>query len=206
MMRARSPATGEDGYTLIELMVVVAMIAVLTTVGIESLSQHPAELNSAVQQFSLKLDEARGLALANGGRLISVNGTAAVADVGATLSVSQDPVDATYSVVTVNWFRPIRGSSVAGNIEPDTSTPALRLRAAIIATVPGDGTSRNFSIFLSPSGHLSVATDNVWKLNSGPLSSEPVCNANAPPGITFSSRGNSRVGQLVCDGAMLNMQ
>ena len=58
----------EGGYTLIELMVVVAMIAALTAVCTEYLAQQPAQLSSAIQQFALKIDETRALALANAGQ------------------------------------------------------------------------------------------------------------------------------------------
>src|SRR6185312_375046 len=155
---------GEAGYTLIELLVVVAMIAILTAVSTEYLAQQPAQLSSAIQQFTLKLEETRALALANAGRLQSVNGTAAAADAGATLHVEQDPRDPNYSIATLYWHRPIAQSSTAGSLTLDSST-SLHLRATITIIAPNDGTSSAFSIFVSPSGHLSVATEIAWPFN-----------------------------------------
>jgi prepilin-type N-terminal cleavage/methylation domain-containing protein len=204
MMRERHPP-GEAGYSLIELMVVVAMIATLTAVSTELLAQRPAELGSAVQQFALKLDETRALALANAGRLDAANGTEAAAGGGATLWVRPDPNDANYSVVSVFWYRPIIQSSTRGFLIADALSEPLRIHGSVSVTVPGDGTDTAFAVFVAPSGHLSVATNSKWRFNSGPLGVEPLCDVANPPQVKIEERGNSKIGTLVCSDARFNL-
>jgi prepilin-type N-terminal cleavage/methylation domain-containing protein len=194
---------GEAGYTLIELLVVVAMIAILTAVSTEYLAQQPAQLSSAIQQFTLKLEETRALALANAGRLDAANGTQAAAGGGATLWVQPDQADPNYTIASVYWYRPIISNGNNGDLQADASSPPLRVRAAIKANILGDGQSNTFSIFVSPSGHLSAATDSAWHLNSGALGQEPTCDPRNPPQISFSSGGNAKTGKLVCSAAAL---
>jgi prepilin-type N-terminal cleavage/methylation domain-containing protein len=197
---------GEAGYTLIELLVVVAMIAILTAVSTEYLAQQPAQLSSAIQQFTLKLEETRALALANAGRLNVGDGTAVVAGTGATLWISPDPTDSAYTTATLYWYRPIPRNPLGGEVEADTSSPPLRVRASILANIPGDGQSSRFAIFVSPSGHSSAATDKTWPLNGRALLKEPFCDSANPPQINFADARTSREMTLTCDGARLSMK
>jgi prepilin-type N-terminal cleavage/methylation domain-containing protein len=196
---------GEAGYTLIELLVVVAMIAILTAVSTEYLAQQPAQLSSAIQQFTLKLEETRALALANAGRLDAANGTQAAAGGGATLWVQPDQADPNYTIASVYWYRPISLNGNGGGVSPDITSSPLRVRASLSAHVPADGQSQRFAIFVSPAGHLSVATDHVWKLGDGPIGQEPRCDPSHPARLAFSTNQNTKFGTLMCNGATLSI-
>src|SRR5579875_1087319 len=78
MRQTRTRIFGEDGYTLIELTVAVAILATLTIWGMESfLARRPAELGAAVREVASKLGGARALALANAGGFEAADGAAA---------------------------------------------------------------------------------------------------------------------------------
>jgi hypothetical protein len=182
------------------------MIAILTAVSTEYLAQQPAQLSSAIQQFTLKLEETRALALANAGSLTAGNGTDAAAGGGATLRIQTDPSDSNYSIATLYWYRPILQNPCGGCMQIDTGSTPLRVRARMSATIPPFDTDSGFSIFISPSGHLSAVPSAVWPFGSGAILSEPTCDPDNAPSITFSANGNEKTRRLQCTGAQLMPQ
>lgn len=193
----------EAGYSLIEMTIVVAMIAILAAVTTESIGQQPYSIDTAITQFSAILDQAGSLARAQGGRLDATDGTEAYANTGATLWVAPDPSDSTYSVATLYRFRPIKYSACSGCVLRDPTTEPLRVHAILTANV-GGVVSTNFSIFFSTSGRLTAVTDSVWDpTKNTSIDNEPDCDPESPPTITFSSRGNQQMLQLECNEASI---
>jgi prepilin-type N-terminal cleavage/methylation domain-containing protein len=190
----------QSGYTLIELLIVVAMITTLIAVGVETLGQQPAQLSSSIQQFSAMVDETRALALANAGQLGVGDGTSVAAATGATLWVQPDPTDPNYTIATLYWYRPILQNPLGGGVQIDGSRPPLRLRVSVAASIPPSAAASSFAIFIAPSGHLSAISGNSWNpVNGSPISSEPACDSANQPQLTFSSGGNSRTMALQCN-------
>jgi prepilin-type N-terminal cleavage/methylation domain-containing protein len=195
---------GEAGYTLIELLVVVAMIAILTAVSTEYLAQQPAQLSSAIQQFTLKLEETRALALANAGQLNVGDGTHAAAATGATLWIHPDQKDPAYSIATLYWYRPIVQNPCNGCVQIDGTSEPLRTRVSLTATIPGYGSSDSFAIFISPSGNVSATTIETWFPGHAPLTAEPACDPNDLPALTFQSQMHIQTRHLACSGGAIN--
>jgi prepilin-type N-terminal cleavage/methylation domain-containing protein len=196
-------ANAEAGYSLIEVLTVVAMIAILMGVSAETLGQQPAQLSSSIQQFSAMVAQTRALALANAGQLGVGDGTSVAAATGATLWVQPDPTDPNYTIATLYWYRPILQNPCRGCVQLDTTTPPLRMRVQMTAAIPSDGSNSAFAIFVSPSGHLSAITGPKWSPGQGPIETEPICDPNNPPTILFSSNGNQQVRHLTCQGAFV---
>lgn len=193
----------EAGYTLIETLVVVAMIAILVGAGAESLTEQPAQLSTAIAQFSAMLDETRALAAANAGQINVGDGTSVAASTGATLWVAPDPADPNYTVATLYWYRPIKDNPCGGCVEPARGTPALRLHVGVLVTTSQGETSNAFAIFIAPSSHLSVATQEFWGPGQGALFPEPPCNAEHGPELVFTLMANRITKRLSCNGATL---
>lgn len=193
----------EAGFSLIEMTIVVAMIAILAAVATPSLSQQPYAIDAAIMQFSAMVDQAASLARTQGGWLNATTGTTADANTGSTIWVEPDPTDSSYSIATLYRLRPILENQCGGCIIRDPSTPPLRLRIQITAQVSGN-VSRKFSIFLTTSSRLTAVTDAIWVPTSNvPISVEPICSESNPPTVSFSVGGNSKTLPLMCNEEVL---
>lgn len=122
-----------QGYTLIEMLVVLGILAILTLVGVISLgSRAPRAVKSATMQVRGALQEARGLAISTG-RSITVQANWDATTRRATIrAVDDSPTPATKSEVTLDnsSLRYCTPTGSGGGDLPTTSPDIKGLTAA----------------------------------------------------------------------------
>jgi hypothetical protein len=180
--RARPPT--QAGHTTLELVTLIAIVAVLVTLAVQSVSQDAGRVHADAVRLRSLVAEARALAAS-----VGPFGSAT----GATLVFINGAHGATASVYT---GRPIAAYSASPTREPNL--PVLETPARIV--VAGDGgTSAGFSLFVSSSGHSSYAP---WFPGMPNLAQEPPCLS---PGFDVEvSTGIAREGHLLtCEDARL---
>jgi prepilin-type N-terminal cleavage/methylation domain-containing protein len=173
---------GERGFTLIETIVVAAILAMLATVAVISLGQRPGALSSALTGFDASLAAARAIAASSGN--------------GATLVFAAR----TNGSTTLPGFAltVYRGRPTAANAVTVTTVMAVTSDVSVREGTLGSPT---FAIFLSSAGHASGQAGYPAFTNGvatfAPIATQPAC----PPGgfvLSFSDAHATQTRTLSC--------
>ena len=153
---------GDDaGFTLAEVLIVVALLLVVTAIGATSLAANTGRQRASALALASELGEARSLAGITGN--------------GATLFVV--PAGSA-SMVAVYAGRP---SPSGSGLALDRSNPALLLPTAIALSIDGSAFLSTFALFVSSSGSVSALGNyTVREAQQDPLPAEPRCDASIP--------------------------
>lgn len=178
----------EGGFTLVEIVVVVALLLVLGGSAFEALAQQPAQAHATAVRFAALVAQARSLA--------AVNGNAAPG--GATIGVERDGED---YVATLYANRPILGAKYPLAREP---APALRTTTAIGLSANGAPSTAPFALFFSASGHADAAPGFHVRM-SAPLAAEPPCPLATGIVVVFSDATQTQAHAISCEMAQLNL-
>lgn len=183
-------ATAERGFTLLEVMLTVAILVALTAGAFETLAARPAQTRSTAVAFAGLIAQARSLASIDAGDV--ADGT------GASIGVVRDG-DA--YVATVYRFRPVAGGpppELAANVAPfRTRTPVLLAAGNGVVEPP-------FAIFIAPSGHASALAGFTFGAGA-PLRAEPGCAAQTGIGLIFSDAPRAQRFEVSCEMAQLDL-
>lgn len=191
-MRALLPyvSEGERGFTLIEMVVTVAIMAMLATGALWLFGMHPVALRTAVDGFDQRYGEARALATKTGN--------------GATIVFAPRANNAPGFVLSVYAGRPKDAASVS----------AMRLDdlAAVTsdASISGPFGSPPFAIFLSsagkPSGKAAYpSADGSGAITFPVIAQQPSC-PDQTNGIVLTFRapnGATDTRSIGCDGNVM---
>ena len=162
-----APGGAQSGFTLVELLIVVALLAILAALGASSLAAHTGRERAAALVFNAELNEARSLAAISGN--------------GATVFVA--PLSSG-SLLTVFAGRP---SIAAPGLAPDRGNPALVVPTGIALSIDGSAFYPTFALFVSSSGSVSALADyTVRQALAHPLAAEPPCDASVPNYLTVA--------------------
>ncbi len=176
--------TSEDGFTLLETLVVVALIALVAGIGVESLAQRPAQARSAAIAFAALVDEART--------------RAALSADGASIGVTND--DGT-SIATIYAGRPMRGAAVP---EVVAQTAPLRTPTTLTLVVGAATLAPPFALFFSPAGHVSAL--GPYRLGTdAPLAQEPDCPPASEITLGFVDGVHDQRYRLSCEMPRLDL-
>jgi type II secretory pathway pseudopilin PulG len=193
MRRAGHPdADGEFGFTLIELVVFIAIVTILAGTAFATLAQRPAQARSTAIAFAGLVERARALA--------ALTGAAEPGDgSGATIAIVQDGGD---TVATLYRYRPIHGAAQLPLIAGDT--PSLRTSTTLDLVQVDTRIAPPFALFFSPSGHVSVQAG--YRMDSGvTLASEPACPLETGIVIAFIDGVHDQAYPLSCEIAGLDL-
>jgi type II secretory pathway pseudopilin PulG len=175
---------GEAGHSMLEIVVLVAIVAVLVTGAVQSVSQDAGRVHADALRLRSLVAEVRTLAASVG---------PFGAPTGATLVLVNSANGARASVYA---GRPIAAYSAPPVSEPNL--PALVTSARVV--VAGDGrTNLGFSLFVSSSGHASYAP---WFPGMPSLAREPPCTS---PGflVEIGDAIATESHRLTCEDARL---
>jgi prepilin-type N-terminal cleavage/methylation domain-containing protein len=185
------PAAGERGSTLIELVVAIAIVALMAGFAFESLAQRPAQAAATAVAFASLVAEARALA--------AITADPAAGSTGATIAVVRDG-DA--YVATLYAYRPVRGA--LRTPVPAAGTPPLRTSTAL-AIVGGNGRlAPPFALFFSASGHASARAPYTIGTDA-PLAQEPACPLETGIPIAFIDGVHDQAHPISCEMAQLEL-
>jgi prepilin-type N-terminal cleavage/methylation domain-containing protein len=179
---------GERGYTLLEMIVVVSILAVLLAVAAPSFSQNPGVVTGSIGMVRTAIDEASSLAFING---VDTN-----VGSGATIQFTTDP-QTEETVGQVYWGRPYTTANIAGKVllQQEENLPEIRTKTHIRIEVSGSLVDPPFAMFISPSGHASTMAGNRIMLEQN--ISENLCVGDFP--IEFSLGTDVRIRQISCE-------
>jgi type II secretory pathway pseudopilin PulG len=182
--RRLTPDASEHGFTLIETVVLVAILAIMGAVGYGALAQRPAQARSSAVAFAGLVVQARALAA------VTDDGVGGAS--GASIGVVPDGAD---EVATLYAYRPIRATAQVPVAA--TNTAALRLPTTL-AIMQGTAALRApFALFFSASGHVSVQPG--YRIGTDPpLDEEPVCPIETGITIGFIDGVADRAYPLSC--------
>jgi hypothetical protein len=183
-MADRTPVTLESGHSLMELLVLGAIVAVLCGVAVPSLSQDGGRVHLAAVELRSLLEETRTLAASQG----PFDGPT-----GPTLVVARSTGG---SIASIYVGRPIAAYSSYPAREPNMPP----LESPVSVEVAGDSrTAAGFSVFVSSSGHASYAP---WLPGMPKIAREPACpSLGFTLGFARGASGESHV--LTCENARL---
>lgn len=180
----------EGGFTLIELVVTVALLFMIAGSAYESLAQHPAQVRTSAVTFAGLIADARSLAAVTAGPDSAG---------GASIGVVRD--GDTY-VATVYTYRPVLGAG--RQPEPQRNLPPLRTPVAIELGGGTDVTPPPFAIFIGASGHASAKAG--FRIGAtAALAAEPVCRSELGIVIVFSDGKSVGRHSLSCEMAQLDL-
>jgi prepilin-type N-terminal cleavage/methylation domain-containing protein len=181
---------GERGYTLVEMVVVVSILAVILAVAAPSFSQNPGAVTASIGMVRTAIDEASSLAFANG---FDTN-----AGRGATLQFTTD-AQTGETVGQVYLGRPYTtlANTSSGNpqLQLDENLPELRTKTHIRVEVLGALVDPPFAMFISPSGHASTIAGNHVLVVQG--TTENPCVGKFS--MEFSLGTDVRTRQITCE-------
>jgi prepilin-type N-terminal cleavage/methylation domain-containing protein len=175
----------EAGFTLIELAVVVAIVAIMAAASIWLFGLHPGALRASVDGFDQRYAEARSLAATSGN--------------GATIVFAPRTTGPGF-VMSVYSGRPTAASAVTR-----TNTMQLVSDADISEATLG---SPPFAIFLSSAGNASASAqypsfDNHGNATFAVIAKQPTCPSAGGFTLMFrSANGATDVRKLSCGGVM----
>jgi prepilin-type N-terminal cleavage/methylation domain-containing protein len=178
----------ERGYTLLEMIVVVAIITVFLAGIAPSFSQNPGVITGSIGMVQTAIDEASSLAFANGTDTPE-------AGRGATIQFTIDPQTGE-TVGQVYWGRPYNSTngSIPIVLKAEDNLPEIRTKTHIRIEVSGVLVDPPFAMFISPSGHASTIQGVVTtKL----VPSENSCVGSFP--MEFSLGTDVRTRQISCE-------
>lgn len=192
----RMRGEGEAGFSLIELLVVTAIVAMLACAVTFSLNRAPGEMQASITEVTTAVSEARSLAEANADPDLS-----GPAD-GATIQFSWD--DATKeTVVQVYWGRPYSATGAYFALLPDQNLPEIRMKSRIRIQVLGTLVNPPLAVFISPSGHTSSATGYYGGLLQLGTPENP-CTGNIT--VELQVGGNIQHRGISCEYAQITAQ
>jgi len=183
---------GELGFTLIEMVVLVAIVALIAGLGYAALAQRPAQAHSTAAAFAGLVAEARALAAITGDAV-------ATGDTGASIAVVRDGDD---YVATLYAYRPIHGASQLPVAAPNT--PPLRTTTELAIVQAHGAVEPPFTLFFSASGHASAQAPFTIGVDA-PLSVEPACPLETGIIIAFIDGVHDQAHPVSCEMAQLDL-
>jgi prepilin-type N-terminal cleavage/methylation domain-containing protein len=179
----------ERGYTLLEMVVVVAILAVLLAAIAPSFSQNPAVITGSIGMVRTAIDEANSLAFANGIDMPE-------AGRGATIQFTIDPQTGD-TIGKVYWGRPYTTTNLRNEtfLQAENNLPEIRTKTHIRMEVSGSLINPPFVMFISPSGHASTMSGTQIMVKQNII--ENPCVGNFP--IEFSLGTDVRTRQISCE-------
>jgi type II secretory pathway pseudopilin PulG len=175
--------------TLLEVVVLVAIVAIVSALGYAALAQRPAQARSTAVAFAALVAQARALAAITGGP----DGS------GASIAVIREGDD---YVATLYAFRPILGAGRAPVAEPNT--PPLRTPTALELVQPNGPIEPPFALFFSASGHASAQAPFRVGVDA-PLAAEPVCPLETGIVVAFIDGVHNQSHSISCEMAQLDL-
>ena len=191
-MKPLNMRESERGYTLLEMIVVVSILAMFLAAIAPSFSQNPGVVTGSIEMVRTAIDEASSLAFANG--VDSNVGS------GATIQFTTDPQTGE-TVGQVYRGRPYTNGSIegVGMLRLDENLPEVRTKTHIRIAVLGSLLDPPFALFISPSGHASTMAGNQVRIET--ILSENPCVGSFS--IEFSLGKDQRMRQISCEYAAM---
>jgi type II secretory pathway pseudopilin PulG len=178
-----------SGFTTLESLLVVSVLAVLILLGVAPLATQPLQARSAAFELAAIVDAARSIAAANASSL-SLPATAS----GSTVSV--DRKDG-HTIVRLFLGRPVH----IGNLVEDTHLPPFITNASI-SVLSGKEIQPPFALLFSSGGYVSLAP--AYDKNAHLPVAEVACPAEGYI-LEFRLGLHSEDHLLSCDSATLKM-
>jgi prepilin-type N-terminal cleavage/methylation domain-containing protein len=184
---------GERGFSLVEVILVVGIVALIAGLSAATLRQRPAQARTTALAFAELVAQARALAA------VSATGTLAGGS-GATIAVTRD-ASGSY-IATLYAFRPAAGAAQ----QPVRDPRALPLRTATAIDIVTGGTRSGppFALFFSASGAAGAAVPYTVGVDA-PLAAQPVCPAQTGIVLAFDDGVHTHGYALSCAFAQLDV-
>jgi prepilin-type N-terminal cleavage/methylation domain-containing protein len=182
----------ERGFTLIEMVVLVAIVSLVAGFGYAALAQRPAQARTSATAFAGLVSEANALAAIT-------DDAGAGAGSGATIGVVRD---GDQYVATLYMYRPILGAKHLPSASPHA--PPLRTTTDIAITQGGRSLEPPFALFISPAGHASVQVPFTVGIDAS-LAAEPACPLPTGILIAFIDGVHNQAHALSCELAQLDL-
>ncbi len=186
------PGSAERGFTLVELLVTVAIVILVAGLAFESLAARPAQTRATAVAFAQLIAQARALAATSAG-----SGVAAGS--GATIGVVRTGSGVT---ATLYAFRPM--SAAADQPVRAANAPPLQTTTPVALEIGGALLEPPFALFFSASGDASAAAPFTVGVDA-PLSAEPPCSVATGIVLEFGAGQQSQAYALSCQMAILDV-
>ena len=182
----------QAGFALVEVVALVAILAVVAGFAFETLAQRGAQARSTAVAFAGLVAEARALAAVTGADKLDGGS-------GASIGVVRD---GDVYVATLYAYRPVLGARHVPIRQPNT--PPLRTLTALALRTEGGVAAPPFALFFAPSGHTS-AQPNFTIAVSDALAIEPACPLETGIVLEFSAAKQTLVNAISCELAQLDL-